>query len=170
MRASRLHYFYAENWPLKLWFVALPLLFVGISVHEGSISHAVLEDWRSLLWLTGYVVVWLLLGLFSALLLGWFVLGPHLFSRGIKNGAPFRSGDLVEILSKPYRGRVARVYSEWQSGSVRVDLGADAKAGFDDIFSTTAILRVLEELGVDDAAELPVAPEPAQPSSVDPGK
>jgi hypothetical protein len=76
------------------------------------------------------------------LLVGVFVLGPIYRARATVNGAPFHQGDIVQIINGRHRGTVAHVYSGWQGGSVRVDLGAVAKESYQDVFAPTEILRI----------------------------
>jgi hypothetical protein len=48
---------------------------------------------------------------FASLILGSCVLPPVYRMGERRNGAPFEAGDLVEVLKKPHRGRVARIVS-----------------------------------------------------------
>jgi hypothetical protein len=68
-------------------------------------------------------------------------LRPLYRARCLKNGAPFRVGDHVQILSGRYKGQVARVYSGWRDDSVRVELGGTEKEKFKDIFDPIQLLR-----------------------------
>ncbi|HEY4760490.1 MAG TPA: KOW motif-containing protein, partial [Thermoguttaceae bacterium] len=76
-----------------------------------------------------------------ALLCGWFILSPIYYDRGLKNGAPFREGDMVRILVGPHRDRIVKVYAMWQGNTVRVELGDKEKREFKDIFSPAQLLR-----------------------------
>jgi hypothetical protein len=59
-----------------------------------------------------------------------------------RNGAPFRKGDEVVILSKRHPGRVARVYDVWAARhEVRVELDETARKEVTDVFPFTDICR-----------------------------
>ena len=47
---------------------------------------------------------------------------------------------MVQILSGPHKGRIARIYSTWQRGTVRVELGEEEKEKFKDIFGPAQLL------------------------------
>jgi len=136
MPPSRLQLFFARDWPLKIWFTLIPLLFVITSMRVCGWPPAI-----GFLGLLFIVVVSFVAGVFSALLSALFILGPLYHDRALKNGAPFRIGDRVRILVGPHRGRVTRVYSTWQGDTVRVELGEEAKAGFTDIFGPHKLVR-----------------------------
>jgi hypothetical protein len=58
------------------------------------------------------------------------------------NGAPFRKGDVVQILVGQYRGQVACIYEEWRDRKqVRVDLGEQAGKDVEDVFSYIEVCR-----------------------------
>jgi hypothetical protein len=79
------------------------------------------------------------------MLIGIFVLGPMYHHQSLLNGGPFVVGDTVQILNGRHRGRVGRIYSEWQQGQVRVDLGEEEKKRCRDIFSPSQLLREAPE-------------------------
>src|SRR5690349_17622785 len=114
MAPSRLQYFVAEDWPTKLWFAVIPTVCAAAATCATGTALSDLSGWRAWLWLVGFVVIWLFLGFFVALLVGWFVLGPLYYIAGARNGGPFKPGDRVRVLARPYRGRVSHVYSSWQ--------------------------------------------------------
>jgi hypothetical protein len=59
-----------------------------------------------------------------------------------RNGAPFREGDEVIILSKRYPGRVTRVYDVWaERHQVRVELDDRSRKDVTDVFSFTDVCR-----------------------------
>jgi hypothetical protein len=59
-----------------------------------------------------------------------------------RNGAPFREGDEVVILSKRYPGRVTRVYDVWEERhQVRVGLDETSRKEVTDVFSFTDLCR-----------------------------
>jgi len=149
MKASRLQYFFAGNWPSKIWVFGGPWLCViatGISLRPIS---AYFGDWFSALTFVGIVCLALILGYFVSILSGTFVLGPLYYNRSLKNGEPFHEGDVVQILVGPYRDRVAKVYKVWDLASwagahrVRVDLGEKEKTESRDVFSSYQIFRIV---------------------------
>jgi hypothetical protein len=99
------------------------------------------------IWCEGFSL-WLVLAMVPALplgaLIGWMTLGPviHLVC-GFLNGAPYRNGDVVYILVRPHRGRVTTIYDVWDTrGSVRVDLGEQARREVKDVFDDLEVCRV----------------------------
>jgi hypothetical protein len=131
MTPTRTQYFFAHDWPGKLWFAVVPLLLAAF-------YHACAPtSWSWLNWLLGVIF-----GFFVALLLGWPVLGAAYYDRELKNGGPFKVGDRVQVLVGPYRGHVVRIYSLWQCDTVRVELGEKEKADYTDIFGGTKLMKV----------------------------
>ncbi len=174
MKPTRAQYFYAKGRPLQVLFLLLlvgaPLCFAYIVA--GLLAHVYppLSDIWNLLLLVFFVFVALLLGFLLALVAGsfltgifWRLLRPLYKARAIQNGAPFRVGDHVQILVGHHKGRVARVYSGWKDGCVRVELGEREAEKFKDIFDALQLLR--ENVEPDAApssrppSELPVSPE-----------
>ena len=137
-----MQYFYAKNWPMKIWFTVIPSLFLIFALYFCEPTTALFNDWRNLMHFIFIILITLLLGFFSSFLFGWFVLGPLYYNRGLKNGGPFQEGDVVKIITGPYRDKVVNVYSSWQGDSVRVMLGQSEKEKFQDIFSSTQLIRV----------------------------
>ena len=72
------------------------------------------------------------------------------------NGAPFRMGDIVLILSGPHKGKVTKVYetSVGQGGCslVSVELGLKSPTDYSDLFQDYAVLRI--DVGERDAPTL----------------
>jgi len=59
-----------------------------------------------------------------------------------RNGAPFREGDEVVMLSKRCSGRVTRIYEVWaERHQVRVELGEKARKDVTDVFSFADVCR-----------------------------
>jgi hypothetical protein len=141
MKLTLMQQFFAGDWPARIWFTALPLLFAAGIVCMCQPSWTLLTNWKSLLGLLAVGVISLLLGLLASVLVGWPILGPLYHDRGLKNGGPFREGDRVLILTGPHKGRTVRVYSQWQGDTVRVELGDLEKETCKDIFSPTQLLR-----------------------------
>jgi len=141
VKPTRAQYFYAANWPARIWLVAVCLLSAAVALLASGPITPLLETTSGLKLLAGVLGLSLLLGYCVAILLGWYVLGPFYRARAIRNGAPFQPGDLVQVLSGRHRGRIARVYAEWQGECVRVDLGEEEKRRLRDIFSQIELLR-----------------------------
>lgn len=144
MKPTRIQYFFAQDWPLKIWLTLSVLVFSVAAVRAGDLSLVTLKNWQLLLSLIWNFFIWALLGFFVGLLSGSVLLPPLYRYRAIKNGGPFKQGDIVQILVGSYRGQIARIYSSWQGDSVRVELGEQAKEGFNDVFAQTQLLRVTE--------------------------
>ena len=81
------------------------------------------------------------LGYLTAIVLGAFILAPFYQARGHLNGAPFKVGDVVQILVGPHRGTVTTVYSAWQGNAVRVKLGSEEEKTFKDVMQPAQLLR-----------------------------
>ncbi len=142
MTPSRAQYFLAQPWLPRAWRVAVALACIVIAVRGTGMTPAALTEGLPLLLLLGIVALAALLGHFLALLLGWFVFGPLYYARGLKNGASFRAGDRVRVLTGAHRDRVVRVYEVWESrDQVRVELGEQARRDATDVFSPHQICR-----------------------------
>lgn len=151
MKPTRLHYFYAYKWPVWIWIIVVPMLFVAFMARALGSPPALstLEpDSKSYLLLIG--LAWLL-GMASCSLVGPFILGPVYFHRAQLNGAPFQVGDPVEILVGPNRGRVVRVLEPLDGRAmVKVDFaeppGLKQKRTFraGDTFEETQLLKVVD--------------------------
>jgi hypothetical protein len=142
MKPSKTQYFFAADWPAKLWLASVPLLFAvwaGISYPPTLESF---RDWPTALLFFGIVVLGLLLGFFLAILGGWFLLGPLYYNRSVENGEPFHEGDMVQILVGKYRDRVFRVskagdMAPWAGAHrIVVDLGEATRADKENVFKS----------------------------------
>lgn len=136
--------FLADDWPSKIVGLVVAgawLLCVG---YASSVFHAVLTDWRVLL----SAIVTLFASIFFAALVAIIVIGvvvaPGNIAQGRKNGGPFNVGDTVQILTRKDRGRVSRVYSQWQGNTIRVELDAARRQSFSDIFGPHQVRRVAD--------------------------
>ena len=118
MKPSRLQFFFAQDWPLRIWLILIPTCCAVASLY-----YCGWPPGMGLLWLLVIAALALAAGFFLAILVGLFVLGPIYCDRAVKNGAPFRVGDRVLILAGSHRGQVSKVYSAWQGDSIRVELG-----------------------------------------------
>lgn len=91
---------------------------------------------------------WTAIAILVALPLGWvlgaFILWPFVFALGRRfNGAPWSTGDSVQILIGRNRGHVGPVYETWPSrGQVRVDISDVGKNDFTDVFHDNEVFRV----------------------------
>jgi hypothetical protein len=141
MKPSLMHYFFAQDWPLKIWLVGFSLFCAITAGNACEPSFALLRDWHFLILFISAILVAPTLGFFLALPLAWIVIGPFYHFRAKLNGAPFHVGDHVQILVGSHRGKVARIYSTWQGDTFRVELGSDAEKSYKDIFSPTKVLR-----------------------------
>jgi hypothetical protein len=152
MKPTRAQYFFARGRPLQvvglLLVVGAPLSFAYlVACVLAQVYQPVSEIWN-LLRLVFYVSVaffmsFLLSTVTASCLAGifWPLLRPLYKARCLKNGAPFRVGDYVQILAGRHKGRVVRVYSEWRDDSVRVELGNKEAEKFKDIFDALQVVR-----------------------------
>ncbi len=123
-----MHYFYARKWPVWLWMILIPLsctvLMSGLLGSPPSLSPLTPEAKSYVLLLA---LAWMF-GWAGGALVGPFILGPIHHHRAQLNGAPFQTGDLVQVLVGPYRGRVTRVLEPLDGqGLVKVDLAQQAQ-------------------------------------------
>jgi len=152
MKPTRAQYFFANGRPLQVFFgllfVAGPLYFAYVVASILAGVYQPLSDIWNLFRVSFLVIAALLMGVLLALVVAaflagifWPLLRPLYKSRALKNGAPFRVGDNVQILVGRHKGRVARVYDDWRDECVRVELGEKEKENFSDIFSDIQLLR-----------------------------
>jgi len=156
MKPTRIHYFYAQNWPAWIWFAVAPLLGVLIMASAlGAPPDLTTLGAEAKIYFFLLGLAWIL-GYLAAGLLGWFLLGPIYHYRAELNGAPFQPGDRVQILVGRDRGRVVRVAEvrDWR-GDLRVDLGELADLKGRAIFHFAQIIKVTN-------AEAPVAADAQQ--------
>jgi len=140
MQPTSTHYFYAENWPARIW-LAVTTVSAGVgAVWLCEPTTVALSDWAFVLLLPVVLAIALATGYFMGILFGTVVIGPLYYHRAVENGAPFKEGDRVMILVGPHRNRVTRVYSLWQHDSVRVELGDKEMPDFSDVFGPTQLL------------------------------
>jgi hypothetical protein len=151
MKPSRIHYFFAEEWPARLWLMTGPVLEGLFALRACHPTLALLGDWSSIPRWVGISVLGLLLAFFAPILLGWFVIAPLYYIRSVDNGEPFREGDLVHILVGHHRDRVVRVLetqdiAPWAGAHrVRVDLGTSVGKDGEDVFRSYQILLVARD-------------------------
>lgn len=153
-KPSPIHYFVANEWPSKIWLVAFPTGFVVWVVHLCWPLLLQPTTWTDPLLFVGCCLLAALLGYFVSIPFGWPILGPMYYSRSLRNGEPFQHGDMVQILTGPFRDRVVRVLNsfdiaEWAGAHrIRVDLGTETKDD-ENVFRSIQIMRVAkaEETG-----------------------
>jgi hypothetical protein len=156
MKPTRAHYFFAQNWPTRIWIVSVPSLFVVLMARAlGPVPEmAGFEaEARNYLFLLGIA---LLLGFCMVALTGPFILGPLYHYRAELNGAPFQMGDRVEVLVGANRGQVARVAEVWEwRGDLRVEWSSSVARKGRTIFHCAQVIKVRD-------AEPPVSADAPQ--------
>lgn len=148
MEPSRIHYLFAEEWPALIW--------LGSGCVIGMVRAAVLcqptpgllgDGWGVLAFLAA-LILGFLVGYLGAVLLGMVVLGFLYCDRGVRNGEPFRKGDVVRILVGPHRDRIVRVLDAFNIADyagahrIRVELGEDVGQEDEDLFRSYQVLLV----------------------------
>jgi hypothetical protein len=152
MKPTRAQYFFARSWPLVLvfgfLFVAAPIWFAFVVAGILARVYQPITDIWNLPRVAFFAIVAWLLAVLVALVVAsflagifWPILRPRYRARCIKNGAPFRVGDQVQILVGRHRGRVATVSSGWRDDGVRVELGEREKEDFEDIYDPIQLVR-----------------------------
>ncbi len=100
------------------------------------------REWQYILLFLLAVIVSPILFFLLGVLITIPIIGPIYYVRERVNGGPFRVGDTVYIIAGKHKGKVARVYSQWQHGTVRIELSEEEKEKFKDVFASYSILRV----------------------------
>jgi hypothetical protein len=147
MKATKIHYFFAQGWLEKIWHIVFSSVFViyGTFGQWGFIVSP--TTWVDPLFFLGGVFLYALLGYFVGILVGWPIIGPIYYNRSLKNGEPFHKGETVQILVGPYRGRIVPVMEAWDAAEyagghrIHVDLRSEVEDN-ENIFTSTEILRV----------------------------
>ncbi len=155
VKPTRVHYFFAQNWLARIWVVAIPSLSVLLMARGlgPAPEFAGFEaEAKNYLFLLGIA---LLLGLCVAALVGPFILGPIYHYRAELNGAPFQTGDRVEVLVGANSGRVARVAEVWEGRAhLRVDWDPAVARKSKTVFHFAQVIKVGDAAG---------AKEPSRP-------
>lgn len=147
MRASKVHYFYAQDWPARIWLTSFSLGFAVVAAYLCWPLIASFSSWAHLVLVLICVCVAGILGRYAGTLLGLPVIGPLYFERSLDNGEPFQEGDLVQIIVGPHRDKTVRVKSTFEVGEyagahrICVDLGQDVSEE-DSLFTSLQILRI----------------------------
>lgn len=144
MRTSHARYLLASWWPLGIpvaigavagaagpWLVP-EFLALSSPIDIGSVV-------RGTAWTLGFAIG----GALSGFLIACMVCPPLFRWSSRRNGAPFQVGDAVLILARRWRNTVTTVVEVGgQGGSVRVELGAEARLSSSDWFGEWQLLRV----------------------------
>lgn len=142
MKPTRMQYFFAQDWPLKFWFVGV-MVFAAIAAGCAcQPSLALFKDWHFLVLFIFAILVAPVFAFFLSLPITWLIVGPFYYARAKLNGAPFQVGDHVQILAGPHRDKIGKIYSAWQGGTFRVELGSEAEKSYKDVFSETQLVRI----------------------------
>ncbi len=131
---------------MRLWFLIVPLGVAWVVLRSAEIAPGTIVNWPAALWAVVVAIVSWMAGVLGAALVGWLVLGPIYYGRTIANGGPFQIGDTVQVISGPFKDRVARVYDSWRENAVCVELGEEAKAAYRDVFGGHQLLLVSRTL------------------------
>ena len=146
MKPSREQFFFANNWPFRIWVSLASAISLVLAVRVCEPSVAALHDWGYVLRLVVACALALIVGFIASLPTAWIFLGPLCYQQAQFNGAPFRVGDHVQILVGIHSGRVVRIYELWESRcEVRVELGESERNDVTDVFSETQICRIPRE-------------------------
>jgi hypothetical protein len=134
--------FFADDWPARLWMRVVPLAVPAAVCWWLEPLPWLLDHWPNAVLFVGLLVLAWGVGWYGALIPGWLVLGPLYYSQGLKNGAPFRAGEHVKVLTRRHRGRVAQVCEVWaERDQLRVELGEAARVRFEDVFWPFEVCR-----------------------------
>jgi hypothetical protein len=144
MDPTRTQRFWAGPWPARIWFVGWPVGSVAVVVDKGDPTFAAFTDIWFVLCFVFAVVLAVPVGFFLSLAVGFPVIGTIMMTRERINGGPFEIGDRVQIIAGRHAGTVTRVYSTWQCGTLRVELGEEASEDFKDIYGPAQLLRATE--------------------------
>src|SRR5688572_9012020 len=104
---------FASKWLVWSWCLAGALICPALALAAAEVGWEVFNDWRTAVWTVLISVSAAALGFMLAILAGWIFLAPIFHARAKANGAPFKEGDIVQVITGPHRGTVARVYSQW---------------------------------------------------------
>ncbi|MBE0540905.1 MAG: KOW motif-containing protein [Verrucomicrobia bacterium] len=121
---------------------ALDVAIVVLLSKEVTLT-AIASDWQAAMFLALSIIPATLLGYFVGMFTCWPFVRP-ICSR--VNGAPFKAGDRVMILSGPQKGHTAEVHeiTVGQGGwnLARVELGEERRKEFRDIFEEYSLLKM----------------------------
>jgi len=132
----------ADDWPSKLLLSAALGAAIWFLVSATSLHPRHLRDWPLVIGFVSLSCAMILTALLITLVASWIFLMPLYRHQARLNGAPFKVGDSVRVLTGPAKGRNSQIYSLWQGHRFRVDLGEGAKERFADIFAAYQVERV----------------------------
>src|SRR5258708_28431966 len=130
-----------DDWPASLLCTAALGAAIWYLGSATSLHPQNLREWRLVIGFVSLSCAVVLTALLIALVLSWIVLSPLYRHQARLNGAPFKVGDSVRVLSGPSKGCNARIYSIWQGGTFRVDLDESAKEHFAQLFAAYQLER-----------------------------
>lgn len=134
MKLMPVRRFLAQKWT---W----PIAFFGGYLAMAIIFSLVLLDHGK-----GFVIS-LILGTFSGVIANHMICHTLFCLCTYANGTPYKIGDTLLILSGKHRNKTVRVYEMWKErNQLRVDLGEDAKASLEDIFSFNEVCKVEDDM------------------------
>ena len=146
MKTTALQIFFAEDWLAKTWISAFVLTAVTVMTAKLLPTFAILGISFSSVLLGLSILVGGAVAYLVSLIAGSCILPPFYRIRERLNGAPYKTGDIVEILKKPHRGRLAQVDSpgdpQYGASVHFIDAGPDSESTW---FAWTSIRRLDEE-------------------------
>ncbi len=111
MKPSPCQIFFADDWLQKTWIGSFVTFAMAYStIHFLPTFHTLGFSIYSIV-LAVVILIAGAIGFLASLILGCMILPRIYFERELMNGAPFQKGDLVVILQKKHRGRLAWVLS-----------------------------------------------------------
>ena len=138
----RLKRFVAEDWPFRIWIAGVVMAWFVFLKGALNPDRTLFSAWQELAAFIGIAAAGLVISILIAGMAAGVFVAPINRIQARLNGAPFKPGDRVLILAGRYRGRIGRVYSEWQGETIRVDVGDEASKTFDDVFGQYQVERV----------------------------
>jgi hypothetical protein len=142
MKPSLIQYISARDWPLKVYFSLWATFGVVVALTLCQPTLTLFSDWKYFLLFAVSVLLAPALFFFLSLLFAVIFVVPFYRIADRINGAPFRIGDHVRILSGPHQGRLVKIYELWESRQqIRVDLDPNARKEVTDIFSYIEVCR-----------------------------
>ena len=142
MNPTPIQYFFAKDWPLKIYCAASGILGIAMAISWCQPSQEMFGDWA---YCAFFIVSLLVAPVFFALCsmpVSFIVLVPLYYLGDRLAGAPFQIGDKFRILIGPHRNRVVEIYEVWNSRrQIRVKLDADSEKKVRDVFLFTQVCR-----------------------------
>lgn len=149
MKTTTLQIFFAEDWLAKTWIAAFVLSAVTVMIAKLLPTFAILGVSFSSVLLGLSIIAGGAIAYLVSLIAGSCILPPFYRIRERLNGAPYKKGDIVEVLKKPHRGRIAQVDSpgdpQYGASVHFIDTGCDSESSW---FAWHSIRRLNEEAWV----------------------